>query len=299
MKRSATYVLSFLLLLITGSAGAQQASTTVGPEKGSLLIVGGGKLGADIWAKFIELAGGPNANIVVVPTAGDDSTINTGKSFEKQLLLDLGVSHVTVLHTRDPKLANTADFVAPLKKATGIWFSGGRQWKIADAYLNTLAEKEFKAVLTRGGVIGGTSAGATIQGSFLVRGDTKGNTILEGDHLQGLDLIHNVTVDQHILRRNRQFDLVGVIKKHPELLGIGIDENTAIVVQKNTFEVIGNSFVAIYDIRQINGSEKSPTGEYTTSGPFYFLGKGQRFDLKERKAIVSRPASAATLRLSN
>ncbi len=144
-------------------------------------------------------------------------------------------------------------------------------------------------------VIGGTSAGATIQGSFLLRGDTKGNAILEGDHLQGLDLIHHVAIDQHILRRNRQFDLVGVIKKHPELLGIGIDENTAIVVQKDTFEVIGNSFVAIYDIKQINGNEKSPTGEYTTGGPFYFLGKGQKFDLQQKEGDTGKQGDCCAL----
>jgi cyanophycinase len=299
MKRLLTYVLS-LSLLVTGASSsfARQTYTTVGPENGSLLIVGGGKLGPDIWAKFVELAGGPSASIVVIPTAGEDSVINSGRSFECDLLRDLGVQQVTVLHTRDPKVANTRSFVAPLKKATGIWFTGGRQWKIADAYLNTLTEKELNGVLKRGGVIGGTSAGATIQGSFLLRGDTRGNNILEGDHLQGLDLIHNVAIDQHILRRNRQFDLIGVIKRHPELLGIGIDENTAIVVQRNTFEVIGNSFVAIYDIRQINGKERSPTGQYNTSGPFYFLSKGQRFDLEQRKTIGHTP-SAATLRLSN
>lgn len=299
MKRLLTSALSLLLLLVTTTSSfAQEPYTTVGPENGSLLIVGGGRLGPDIWAKFVELAGGPGANIVVIPTAGEDSAINTGRSFERDLLLDLGVQHVTVLHTRDPKVADSKSFVAPLKKATGIWFTGGRQWKIADAYLNTLAEKEFNAVLKRGGVIGGTSAGATIQGSFLLRGDTRGNNILEGDHLQGLDLIHNVAIDQHILRRNRQFDLISVIRRHPELLGIGIDENTAIVVQKNMFEVIGSSLVAIYDIRQISGKAKSPTGQYNTSGPFYFLSKGQRFDLEQRKAIVNTP-SAATLRLSN
>ncbi|WP_298733470.1 cyanophycinase [uncultured Chitinophaga sp.] len=300
MKRLSNYALLLLLVLTAGSATAQgQAATTTGPEKGSLLIAGGGKLGADIWARFIELAGGASANIVVIPTAGEDSAINAGRSFEKELLQNLGVQQVTVLHTRDPKVANTAEFTAPLKKATGIWFSGGRQWKIADAYLHTLAEKEFKAVLQRGGVIGGTSAGATIQGSFLLRGDTKGNGILEGDHLQGLDLIHKVAIDQHILRRNRQFDLVGVIKKHPELLGIGIDENTAIVVQKNIFEVIGSSYVAIYDINQINGNGKSPTGEYATGGPFYFLGKGQKFDLQQRKVIPATRPAAAPLKLGN
>jgi cyanophycinase len=300
MKRLIHYALLLILLMTISFAYAQHATTptTVGPQKGALVIVGGGKVGADIWARFIELAGGPNANIVVIPTAGEDSAINTGKSFEKELLQDLGVQRVTVLHTRDPKTANTKAFVAPLKKATGIWFSGGRQWKIADAYLHTLAQKEFNAVLNRGGVIGGSSAGASIQGSFLLRGDTKGNSILEGDHVQGLDLIHNVAIDQHILRRNRQFDLIGIIKAHPELLGIGIDESTAIVVQKNTFEVIGNSYVAIYDIHQFDGKEKSPTGEYGTSGPYYFLGKGQHFDLQQRKVITDKP-SVDPVKLSN
>ncbi|TWW00114.1 cyanophycinase [Chitinophaga pinensis] len=301
MKR--LFVVVFTLLSIAGTGLAQQHSdASVGPQKGALIIVGGGKVGPEIWARFVELAGGPNANIVVIPTAGEDSALATGKSFEKELLQDLGVANVTVLHTRDPKVANTESFVAPLKKATAIWFPGGRQWKIADAYLHTLAEKEIKAVLTRGGVIGGTSAGATIQGSFLLRGDTKGNGILEGDHVQGLDLIHKVAIDQHILRRNRQFDLIGVIKAHPELLGIGIDESTAIVVQKDTFEVIGNSYVAVYDIAHINGKEKSPTGEYNTDGPFYFLGRGQRFDLQQRKVIATSPVRQSgvnTPRLSN
>ena len=284
----------FLFAATTAFSQQQKQPSFIGPEKGSLIIVGGGKVGADIWARFIELAGGPNASIVVIPTAGEDSAINSGKSFERDLLQNLGVQNVVVVHTRDPKTANTAAFVAPIKKATGIWFVGGRQWKLADAYLNTLAHTAFNDLLNRGGVIAGTSAGATIQGSFLLRGDTKGNNTLEGDHIQGLDFIHNVAIDQHVLRRNRQFDLINVIKAHPQLLGIGIDESTAIVVQKNTFEVIGNSYVAIYDIKQINGQEKAVTGENGTGGPFFFLQKGQRFDLETRKVIrssVSTPAN--------
>jgi cyanophycinase len=287
MRLFTKVIIAVALLLTTTADFAQQKTTgAIGPEKGSLVIVGGGRLGPDIWARFIELAGGSNAHIVVIPTAGEDSAINTGKSFEKELLENLGVQHVVVLHTRNPRIANTDSFVAPLKKATGIWFVGGRQWRLADAYLNTLAHKEFNAVLNRGGVIGGTSAGATIQGSFLFRGDTKGNNVLVGDHIQGLDFIHNVAIDQHILRRNRQFDLAGFVKTHPELLGIGIDENTAVVVQKNTFEVIGNSYVAVYD----GNTAKTATEEIK---PFTFLGKGQRYDLKERKPIPA-PGNPAT-----
>jgi cyanophycinase len=287
MRQFSKVILAALLLLTTTADFAQQKTTGfVGPEKGSLVIVGGGRLGPDIWARFIELAGGPNARIVVIPTAGEDSALNTGKSFEKELLQNLGVQNVVVLHTRNPTIANTDSFVAPIKKATGIWFVGGRQWRLADAYLNTLAHKEFNALLGRGGVIGGTSAGATIQGSFLFRGDTKGNNLLVGDHTQGLDFIHHVAIDQHVLRRNRQFDLSGFVKTHPELLGIGIDENTAVVVQKNTFEVIGNSYVAVYD----GNTAKSATED---AKPFTFLGKGQRYDLKERK-LIPVPGTPAT-----
>ena len=297
MKKIFLYtLLSFWFLQATiGFAQQKKEEITVGPARGSLIIVGGGTVGPEIWHRFIQLAGGPNANIVVIPTAGEDSSINTDKSFEKELLQNLGVKHVTILHTRNPKEANQEKFVAPLKKATGIWFVGGRQWRLADAYLNTLAHRELQALLNRGGVIAGTSAGATIQGSFLLRGDTKGNSILVGDHTQGLDFIHNVAIDQHILRRNRQFDLIEVIKARPELLGIGIDETAAIVVQKDEFEVIGNSYVAIYDHNQFAGKVKSPAENNGTNGQFYFLNRGQKFDLKNRKVLAEKTAESAKL----
>ena len=284
-KKQCSLFLLLNVLLFNFSAQAQDNTPTVGPAQGALIIVGGGKVGPDIWARFIELAGGEGANIVVIPTANEDASIATGVSVEKDLLQRLGVDNVTILHTRDRKQADDPAFVASLRKATGIWFTGGRHWRLADSYLNTLAHREFKALLARGGVIAGTSAGATIQGSFMVRGDTKGNTLMIGDHVEGLDFIHNVTIDQHLLTRNRQFDLVEVIRQRPELLGVGIDESTAIVVQKDTFEVIGNSFVAIYDAKNFSADAPKTTGEAASSGPFYFLGKGQRFDLKERRVL--------------
>ncbi|GAB3042326.1 cyanophycinase [Spirosoma pulveris] len=280
-----------ILTLLSGSLKAQ-TSQTVGPEKGALVIVGGGAMSNDLWNRFIELAGGPAAaNIVIIPTAGEDSSASSAPR-EKEKLTSLGVKNITILHTRDPRVANQAAFVAPIRNATGVWFVGGRHWRLTDSYLNTLAHKEFNAVLSRGGVIGGTSAGATIQGSFMVRGDTKGNSIMVGDHTQGLDFIHNVTIDQHFLRRNRQFDLIEVIKARPELLGIAIDEGTAIVVQQNTFEVIGNSYVGIYEANQIANSAKYPSGQNSTGGPFYFISKGQKFDLKARKVVSQQPQRA-------
>ncbi|MBO0951542.1 cyanophycinase [Fibrella forsythiae] len=279
-------LLALLLAFITNQLSAQ----TTGPEKGAVVIVGGGAISPDIWNRFIDLAGGKaNARIIVIPTAGDDSTLNASGQRTQKRLQELGVANVTLLHTRDPKQANQESFVAPIRQATAVWFEGGRHWRLADSYLNTLAHKEFNALLGRGGVIGGTSAGATILGSFMVRGDTKGNSIMVGDHTEGLAFVKNLTVDQHVLRRNRQFDLIEVIKARPQLLGIGIDESTAVVVQQNAFEVIGNSLVGIYDINQINSNAKYPSGQNSSGGPFYFLTKGQKFDLQARK-VISQPA---------
>lgn len=275
---------ALLFLLIITANFQINAQSTIGPDKGALIVVGGGTVGPEIWGKFVQLAGGAaNANIVIVTTADEDSSIARGRSVEKEALEKFGVQQISFLHTRDPKVADTDSFVTPLKKATGIWFRGGRQWKLADSYLNTQTLKEFNNVLNRGGVIAGTSAGATIIGSFMVRGDTKGNAIMVGDHTVGFDFMHHVAIDQHHLKRNRIFDMIDVIKTHPDLLGIGIDESTAIVVQKDQFEVIGASYVGIYDIDQINGQSKGPREQNSSSGPFFFVSKGQKFDLKLRK----------------
>ena len=243
----------------------------VGPANGSLVIVGGG-LTTQIAQRFIQLAGGPGASIVVIPTAlGGDHAAASGQSFARQLA-GYGAKNVTVLHTRDREEANSDSFVQPLTEAGGVWFGGGRQWRLVDAYLGTKTEQALQGVLERGGVIGGSSAGATIQGSYLVRGDSKTNVIMMGDHEQGFGYLKNTAIDQHVLKRNRQFDMIEVIRAKPELLGIGIDEDTAIVVQGDEFEVIGRSYVAIYDHEKM-GAE----------GRFYFLAPGQRFDLAARK----------------
>ncbi len=258
-----------LLLLASVGAGAQE----VGPPRGSLVIVGGGLRDPAILQRFIDLAGGPGAPIVVIPTAGAEERYDEFYPGLK-MFHDLGATNVTVLHTRDRDVADSEDFVRPIQEANGVWFPGGRQWRLADAYLGTRTEEELWRLLERGGVIGGTSAGATIQGSFLVRGDTRTNTIMMGDHLEGFGFLRNTAIDQHLLRRNRQFDLVEVVEAHPELLGIGLDENTAIVVRGDEFEVIGASYVAVYDYRKTVGD----------GGRFYFLAPGDRFDLATREA---------------
>ena len=166
---------------------------------------------------------------------------------------------------------------------------------MVDAYSNTKAYSEFMNILNRGGVIGGSSAGASIQGSFLVRGDTKTNTIMMGDHQVGFGFIKNIAIDQHLLALNRQFDIFEILEVHPELLGIGLDENTAIVVEGDEFEVIGRSYVAIYDgtfFSEIRDKADWTKKRYEQkplskgSKQFYLLKAGERYNLRNRKVVV-------------
>ena len=260
----------------SGGVAAQEmvpGNPVVGPARGALVIVGGAMQSSEIYRRFIELAGGPDAPIVMIPTAGGEEAYD---EFYQGLTdwREAGARNLILLHTTDPKVADTDAFVAPLLSAHGVFFFGGRQWHLVDAYGGTKTEAAIRGVLDRGGVIGGSSAGATIQGSFLVRGDTRSNTVMMGDHQRGFEYLRNVAIDQHVLRRNRHFDLIEVVEAHPELLGIGIDENTALVVQGDQAEVIGASYVLIYD-------NKSTVGD---GGKFYFLAPGDRFDLATREA---------------
>jgi cyanophycinase len=262
--------------------GAALFGAPIGPSRGSLVIVGGGQLPKEVVQRFIDLAGGMDAPMVFVPTAEDGEPRMTAPN---TFLAKAGVKNVIILHTRDRKVADSEEFVAPLKTARAVWFEGGRQWRLADAYLNTRTEKELFGVLARGGVIGGSSAGATIQGSYLVRGAEEGNAIvMSPGHEIGMGFLRRSAVDQHVITRHREADLDQVIEKHPDLLGIGIDESTAIVVQRNRFEVIGKSKVFIHDAKHKPGADGKR---------YYTLAAGDRFDLKSRKklAAVSDPGT--------
>lgn len=274
MRRRSTARVMWLAavsVVLAGPAGAQNVE--VGPPEGSLVIVGGAMRDPAIVQRFLELAGGPGAPIVVIPTAGGGDDYDDAYRGLDQFRAQ-GATRLTVLHTYDPAEADTEAFVEPLRSAAGVWFPGGRQWRLADAYLGTRTEEELWNVLERGGVIGGSSAGATIQGSYLARGDTATNTVMMGSHTEGFGFVRQAAIDQHLLARNRQFDLIEIVEAHPELLGIGIDEDTAVVVRGDRLQVIGQGYVAIYDHGAMLDS----------GGRFYFLAPGQVFDLATRTA---------------
>jgi len=282
-----TYHIFLILILIFFPLCGQDTKTqnvSSGPANGTLIIIGGGEISESLNKKIMEISGGLQIPIVIIPTA--DGRENYDENFgEAGMLRKMGATNVTVLHTSDRNVANTEEFVKPLEDAKLVWFSGGRQWRLVDAYKNTLTEKMLWKVLENGGTIGGSSAGATIQGSFLARGDTKNNQIMMGDHQEGFGFLKNVAIDQHVLARNRHFDMFEILRNRPELLGIGIDESTAIIVKGDIFEVVGQSYVVVYDgkfwSREGSESKKLPEKEQI----FYFLREGDRYNLKERTMI--------------
>ena len=255
---SARLTLICITLALTSAAIAQPPSH--GPARGYLLITGGATEPRD-YQRLIDLAGGKNANIVVIPNASVTKPTTQAALQEeycgaKSPFAAFPSVPCTVVFTDDRAVANSPAFVAPIKKATGVWFVGGRHWRIADAYLDTLTQKEFFALLDRGGVIGGGSAGATIQGSYMVRGSAvpDDNTIMMAPgHEIGLGFLTNATIDQHVDVRHRENDLAAVIKAHPDLLCLGIDQATSFTVHGDTLTVNGPKRVAVWDGKDHNG----------------------------------------------
>ena len=222
------------------------AARPVEAGPGALVIVGGGGSTPAIWDRFMELAGGDSAVIVYFPTAsaGDiDTTDNASLRAWRQR----NPKSAVIMHTRSRDTANTEAFVAPLRRATGVWFGGGVQSRITDAYLGTRTEEALHDVLRRGGVIGGTSAGAAIMTEVMITGNrpaSDSTAPLEATLGRGFGFLPSAVADQHFTQRNRQPRLVGVLRQHPGLVGFGVDEATALIVHgRRDLEVLGRGRV--------------------------------------------------------
>ena len=256
------------------TAGALAAPTpSHGPVHGYLIISGGMDYHVDI-PRLIRMAGGPHARIVVVPTASVTRP-ETAAALAHYCTdpKTFGGTTCTVLHTTDRAVANSEAFVKPLEHATGVWLVGGRQWRLADAYLGTRTLTEIRKLLARGGVVGGGSAGASIQASFMVRGSEHPNDnhiMMAPGHETGFGLFTNVAIDQHVDARHRENDLAVVMKAHPQLLGLGLDQGTSITVHGDDFVVNGPGRVAVWDGKAHDGKG------------YYYLHPGDTFNTDTR-----------------
>jgi cyanophycinase len=266
------------------------AQTSRGLAKGALVLTGG-DFGKGVLERFVALAGGPEASVVYIPTASsglklpsgfiylppnDDTPAANTRDFEQELARMFGVRKVTVLHTRSRQTADTESFVAPLKQARGVWLGPGNAGRLATTYLDTFVQRELNAVLARGGVIGGNSAGAIIQGSYIVRGRSDKPLLMAKGHERGFGWLQNVAVNPHLTEAKREAELVNVLDVYPHLLGIGLDEKAAVVVQGDRCEVIGEGRIAIYDNQKHNDNW------------YYWLTPGALFDLRTRSVLAGK-----------
>jgi cyanophycinase len=264
---------------------------------GHLILVGGGEKPLAAMQKFVELAGGKSAPIVVVPTASEAE--DTAEYYTKLFLDEHGVSDVVVLPIRTREDADRQELVAATKRAKGVFFSGGDQTRILKALGGSKVLEAMRDVYARGGVIGGTSAGTACQSDRMITGEGNFKVIEKGsvELWEGLGFLpDDVVVDQHFIARQRQNRLLTVMLEHPDTLGVGVDEDTAIWVRPDqTFEVIGASSVMIFDPRGSETRAISETGRRSLLGihgmRLHILLPGESFDLKSRKP-VSAPGGA-------
>ena len=273
---------------------AHRVATNVMPQmapgvtQGTLFLVGGGPAQADLDSAFVQLAGGTAARIVVIPTAGVERGDETMLQADKWAHT-LGADHVTVLHTTSRDIANSDGFVKPLREATGVWLSGGEAGRILVSYLGTRTETELLAVLGRGGVIGGTSAGALVWGSEteIFRAPAGGSSfqmgsadsLLVGDpHAVGFGALRNVVIVPHFAEFRMQRSFEKTLAAHPYLLGIGIDEATAFEIHDNVGMVLGRG-----NVRIGAGPERQRA---------LAMGAGVHYDILHKKLLDMPPAPA-------
>lgn len=252
-------------------------STKMIPEVklGTLIIVGGGATPREAVDQFLSAAGGKDSPIIVVSNAFADEPPEEQKVCG--WLKEAGASNVRQVHARNKQELAQADLQTHLKEARGVWFTGGRQWRLVDAYLDTPIQTLFHDVLRRGGVIGGTSAGATIQGDYLVRGNPLGNDDMMAEgYERGFGFLPGVAIDQHFNEPERLDDMTELKKAHPQLVGIGIDEATAMIVRGTTLQVVGQNKVAIFD-RGRDAADKS--------AEFEVVKAGEKYDFKEHRLM--------------
>jgi cyanophycinase len=242
--------------------------------------------------EFVAAAGGPDARIAVIPTAsslGDEIV-----ELYDAVFRGAGAAEVTFVRpeTREDALDN--DLVGQLEKATGIFMTGGNQLKLSAVVCGTPVGDAIVAAHHRGAVVGGTSAGASIQSTHMIAFGVGGSTPKQRmtQMAAGLGLLPGVVIDQHFEQRNRYGRLLMLVAQSPQLLGIGVDEDTAAVVDGDVLSVLGRGAVTILDPSRIttNAFDAKGSAPLLASGVvLHVLPQGVRFDLAKRELLSLEP----------
>lgn len=263
MKQIASVVL--LLFVSAASASAQ---------RGALVVVGGGGTTDRIVARTLDLAGGKDAVVAVLPQSS--AVGNAGDSSVK-MWLDAGAKRATKIDFAAP------DAKALLESATLIWIPGGDQNRFMKAIAGTGLDEVIRTAYLKGAVVGGTSAGAAVLSASMITGEADLQSLASGKTVlaSGLGLWPDAIVDQHFLRRQRSNRLLSAVLDHPTLVGVGVDEATAVIVRGSQLEAVGRSAVVVFDARDAKVTKAAP-GEVTagTGLKVSVLREGMTLDLK-------------------
>jgi cyanophycinase len=285
MKRAGLLFVS-LFLGIIASAAAE--------PKGYLFIIGGGDRPPAMMRRFVELAGRfGNGKIIIFPMASSTPG-KTGEGLVKEFKkLGAREAESVVLNRRQ---AMAEDSARLLEKVGGVYFSGGDQSRQMAVLLHTPLHRKLLELYENGCVMGGSSAGAAVMSEVMITGDEKRKfktghefeTIESGNIVttEGFGFLKMAIIDQHFVTRKRLNRLISLVAEKPQLLGVGIDESTAILVGPDqVFEVIGEKSVLIFDAAQAR-IEITPDRKIKFAGMImHSLGAGDRFDLTTRKAV--------------
>jgi cyanophycinase len=279
-----------IVLLFAFTMGCQQllAQET---NQGQLLIIGGRGL-QSFMTKFVQWAGGTQAKIVIFPMASNDP-LRTAL-YQRYEFETMGVKNVEFIIC-DSVSADADSNLAVLQDATGIFFPGGSQSRLTKALLHTKMLEKIKQIYKNGGIIGGTSAGAAVMSEMMITGGELINTdsanafiTIQKNNIkvsEGFGFIKSAIIDQHFVRRKRHNRLISLVLEHPELIGVAIDEETAIIVSPdNTFGVLGNYTVIVYDARKVTRITTDKKGNLSaTDIRMHILKIGDKFDLSTGK----------------
>lgn len=266
-------------------------SPNVDRRRARLLIIGGAA-GPGLLGRFVELAGGPDARIVVIATAS--ATPDAVEAAHREAFTALGAGCVRALRLDCRADANSPDVEPPLREATGIFFTGGDQERITTVIGGTATDSVLQSLVGTGAVVlAGTSAGAAVMsGTMIVEGGSTGVSRSGVRTGPGLEFLPGVLIDQHFAERGRVNRLLSAVALYPHELGLGIDEDTAILADGDHFEVLGSGAVTVVDAGAALDIRVPESGPITLVGArIHVLPAGHTFHLTGRRPVVDAPVA--------
>lgn len=263
--------------------------------KGKLVVIGGSEDregDCSILKEFVTLAGGARSRIVVMTVATD--LFREAMAEYKAAFKSLGVDHVEAYDVSQRVDADDEEALAAIEKATGIFFTGGDQLKITALLGGTRMHDLLHDKYRKGAVIAGTSAGAAMMSnSMFISGASDSNPRLGAMEIgPGMDFLLGAMIDTHFSQRGRIGRLLTAVAHYPQDIGLGVDENTALIVEGKEFRVIGEGAVTVVDAGAITFTNLPDIGEDESLALYdvklHVLPEGHRFNLEKREPIVEK-----------